>query len=90
MSSFNPYQKSPNFGSWGQDLMSSILPFLLMKKMFPENKTTTQIGQSSVPPQSGMGQMGAQGMMEQAPSTQNNGMVDYNALMQMLMMLGKR
>ncbi|MCK7503247.1 MAG: hypothetical protein MZV70_03500 [Desulfobacterales bacterium] len=93
---------------------NDILQWLLISKMFGDKgKTTTQMGQPPVPPQSGMGQMGSQavaGMTPPRPTRasslspplrqmsrvqrrrrhKNNGMVDYQQLLQMLMMLGER
>jgi hypothetical protein len=98
MGAFNPYSKSPDFGSWGQDTAMNIMQWLMMKQMFGNTGGTPQVGQTPLPPQSGAASMGAQNMAQMAPGLgqQNTpgqpqqGGMDYAKLMQIMAMLGQR
>lgn len=58
MGAFNPYSKSPDFGSWGQDTAMNIMQWLVMKQMFGGMGNTGGTGATTqqAPPNFSLGQ----------------------------------
>ena len=72
---YNPYMKTPDWGSGAQDIISQLMQMMMMNRMFPQNKTTESLGateptggsplmagplQGAAPPQMGQQQMDPQ------------------------------
>jgi len=75
---YNPYMKSPDWGSGAQDIISQLMQMMMMNRMFPQNKTTeqTDVGpqgmpppMSNIPPVQGAGQQILGGAPQGMPPT---------------------
>ena len=70
---YNPYMKTPDWGSGIQDIVGQLMQIMMMNKMFPQSKTTEtpEMGPQGMPmPRHGMAmQAGAQPQAGGQPPT---------------------
>jgi len=100
MGFYDPFSKSPNIGGGINDWVSQFMQILMMKKMFPGQEQTQQMGQTPLPTQGSgmpmarppvpqpppqMGGMGGGASMGQTPPGQGSLPPELMMLLQKLM-----